>query len=639
MHETPVRPELIEATDAQIEDAVQYAELMALRGLLYLLTGDEAFARTKLEQVRHGAFKMPTVVDEADVALLRNGAAEFLKSYRDSGAGEVIPVLDRLADSVRLTAGLTLSDDDVELYMEELGLPETERRMEWQAPPPADTLQGFKVLVIGAGMGGLTAARELKRAGIPYEMVEKNAGVGGTWHENRYPGARVDTPSRGYTNTFGVAFAPSYAFCPWPENQRYFDWVADSYDLRENIQFNTEIRTLTWDQQSARWIAIAHGPDGEKMIEANAVITAVGFLNRPNVPEIPGIEQFDGECFHTARWPDELDLKGKRFAVVGTGCTGYQVIPELALEAEHVTVFQRTAQWLTPTKGYLEPSPPQVNWLDRNLPFYSNFLRCRSSLPAFSLGDLTEIDPDFDDPHACNPKNKEMRDACIDYLVQRLGDADLVRKMTPPHPVRSARPVTCDADYNVLDAILADNTTLVDCGIRRINKNGVEANDGTQHDVDVIVFATGFRAHDYLYPMTVTGRDGKTLDEVWADKGPRAYCGSMVPDFPNLWMVYGPNTNGALGPATFHELVTRYALMCMQRLILDERQEVSVREAPYIQYNEYVDSRNATKVWSDPRAQNYYWSSHGRSVTQNPFSPTEMFRFVRSPRFEDLDIR
>jgi len=368
------------------------------------------------------------------------------------------------------------------------------------------------------------------------------------------------------------------------------------------------------------------------------VITAVGFLNRPNIPEIPGMERFGGEAFHTARWPEDLDLKGKRFAVVGTGCTGYQVIPDLAPVAEHVTVFQRTAQWLTPTKGYLDPTPRQVNWLDRNLPFYSNFLRCRASLPAFSLGELTEIDPNFDDPHACSEKNKEMRDACIDYLETKLDDPELVRKMTPPHPVRSARPVTCDMAYNVLDAIMAENTTLVDCGIRCINERGIEANDGTQHDVDIIVFATGFRALDYLYPMTVTGSQGKTLDDVWADKGPRAYCGSMVPGFPNLWMIYGPNTNGALGPATFHELVTRYTLLCMERLILEDRKEISVREEPYAVYNELVDERNATKVWSDPRAQNYYWSSHGRSVTQNPFTPTEMFQFLRRPRFEDLEI-
>jgi 4-hydroxyacetophenone monooxygenase len=351
------------------------------------------------------------------------------------------------------------------------------------------------------------------------------------------------------------------------------------------------------------------------------------------------MSEFTGAAWLTAHWPDGFDVTGKRFAVIGTGCSGYQLIPELALEAKHVTVFQRTPQWLLGTPGYRSPFPPQVNWLDRNLPYYSNFLRSRASVVTRSFSMLTDVDPDYDeDPNACNPDNKAMRDGCIAFLESKLRDPELVATMTPPHPVWSARPVNCDPEYSVLDAILADNTTLVTKGIRRINATGIEAADGTQHDVDVIVYATGFRATEYLFPMTVTGRGGKTLNDVWADGGARAHLGAMVPGFPNLWMLYGPNTNGAFGPATFHELVTRYALQCIERLILDGKRTVEVRAEPYQRYNQMIDERNARKVWSDPRAHNYYWSGHGRSVTQNPLAPTEMYQLVRTPRFEELDV-
>jgi 4-hydroxyacetophenone monooxygenase len=636
--EQQVRLELLDASDQTIVEAIEFADLMALRGLLYYLTGDEEVAHTKAELVRQKFFKVPGIVNDEAVSLLRRKAFEFLVRYRDEGAGDISGLNDRLPMSLRLATGLDLTEADVAFYLEELALPEHARRLHWQEPPPPERLESFKVIVIGAGMGGLTAALELKRAGIPYVVFEKNAGVGGTWYENRYPGARVDTPSRGYTNTYGVHFEYPYPFCPWSENQKYFEWVADSFGLREAIEFNTEVSSLTWDEGTAEWVVGVAGPDGERTERANGVITAVGFLSRPSIPDIPGASNFHGRSWHTARWPDDFDAKSKRCAVIGTGCSGYQLIPELALEAEHVTIFQRTAQWLAGTPGYLSPFPPEVNWLDRNLPYYSNFLRSRTAVVTHSYTLLTEIDPDYDDPYACNPLNKEMRDAAIAFLESKLNDPELVSAMTPPHPVWSARPVNCDPEYNVLDALMCDNTTLVTAGIREINATGIEATDGTQHDVDVIVYATGFHATDYLFPMTITGRNGKSLHDVWSDGGARAYLGSMVPEFPNLWMVYGPNTNGSFGAATFHELVTRYALECIERLILSGKREIAVREEFYRSYNELIDERNARRVWSNPRASNYYWSRHGRSVTQNPLSPTEMYQLLRHPHFEELQI-
>jgi 4-hydroxyacetophenone monooxygenase len=635
-----VRPELLEASDETIEDAVCYAEPMVLRGLLYQLTGDETVAATEVRTVQRGFGEVTAVATDDDIALLRRKAADFLKEYRDAGAGEIsVGPDERLHKSLELAAGLEFTDEHMGLCMEEVALNPWARSLEWSATPDRKRLEDFRVLVIGAGMGGLNAALQLKRAGIPYTVFEKNSDVGGTWYENRYPGARVDTLSRAYTNIFGVDFEYPNPFCPWTENERYFRWIADTFELRDDIAFDTEVRAATWDEDTSEWVVVADGPEGESTLRVNAIITAVGFLNRPNIPEFEGMLEFSGPSWHSARWPEGFDIKGKRFAVIGTGCSGYQMIPELALEAEHVTVFQRTAQWLMGTNGYRSPFPPQVNWLDRNLPFHTNFMRFRASLAIRMFAILSEIDPEFDDPKAVNPTNKRIHDACMAFLEDKLGDPELVAKMTPPHPVLSARPVNCDPEYSVLDAIQRDNVTLVTAPIRRVTATGVRDVDGNHHEVDVIVYATGFHATDFLFPMTITGRDGQTLDEMWADGGARAYRGTMVPGFPNMWMIYGPNTNAGLYPSSYEELEVLYALQCMERLILGAEREVEPTEEAYWRFNELVDARNARKAWSDPRANNYYWTNHGRSAVMCPFDPWEVWHLMRRPKFDELAFR
>jgi 4-hydroxyacetophenone monooxygenase len=637
-NEAAVRAELLDASDEVIEDAVKYANPMALRGILFQLTGDPEVKDIEVTRIMAGFAEAIVPAREDDVAMLQRKAADFLKSYRDSGAGPIdVGPRDRLPTSLCLAGGEPIPDENIGLYLEELALDHSVRSLKWQSPPDPEQLKDFSVTIIGAGMGGLNAAIQLRQAGIPYTVVEKNSGVGGTWYENRYPGARVDTPSRSYTHLFGVDFGYPNPFCDWTENVKYFDWVADSHGIRDEIQFNTEVSSLNWDEDTGLWDIRMKGPDGERVHHSRAVITAVGFLNRPNLPEIEGAEEFQGPTWHTSRWPEEMDLTGKRVAVIGTGATGYQMIPDLALQAGHVTAFQRTAQWVFPIPGYRSPFPPQVNWLDRNLPFHTNFMRGGMGTGSWFV-DMTTNDTEFDDPYACSESNKRARDACIEFLESKLDSPNLVATMTPPHPVWSARAIMVDPEYSILDAVQRDNVKLVTDGIKRINRTGIECEDGTQHDVDVIVYATGFHATEYLFPMSITGRNGVKLEEMWADGGARAYLGAMVPGFPNFWSLYGPNTNGALNVVTFHELVTFYAMQCMERLILNGERAIDVKEDAYWRYNRHIDEQNNRKVWSDPRARNYYWSKHGRSVVQNPLSGPEMWRMLREPDFEGLEV-
>jgi 4-hydroxyacetophenone monooxygenase len=418
---------------------------------------------------------------------------------------------------------------------------------------------------------------------------------------------------------------------------KYFNWVADTFDLRKSIEFKTEVKTMAWDEAAGEWAIDVVGPNGARTIRSRAVITAVGLLSRPNMPDIPGMETFKGPSWHTARWPEGFDMKGKKVVVIGTGCTGYQMIPELALEVEHLTVFQRTPQWLFATPGYRSPFPPQVNWLDRNLPFHTNFMRARACT-LDGLADVSQIDPDFEDPHAVSALNKRARDASVRFLQSKLKDPKLVEAMTPSHPVWSARAVVVDPEYSVLDALQQDNVTLVTSGIERIEPAGVVDKNGTLHAADVIVYATGFHATEFLYPMTITGRGGQTLDQMWAKDGARAYVGCMMPGFPNLWTIYGPNTNGGLNVSSFHEKIALYALQCMEAMVLGNGGAMEVKQDAYWRYNHVVDERNGKKAWSDPRAQNYYWTEHGRSSVMCPFNSEEMSGYLRKPDFADMDV-
>ena len=641
------RTELLEATDEQIDDAVAYADPMALRGLLYQLTGDESVAATKVGSVPGyvGGNLSIGLTDPADVTLLRAKAAQFLKSYRDSGAGPIDPgPLERLPRSLALAAGMAeLPEDDVELWLEELALDPWVRGLTWEQPPPPERVEGFSVIVVGTGMGGLNAAAQLKHAGINFTVIEKNSGVGGTWFENRYPGARVDSPSRAYMHILGVELDCPSPWCTREENQRYFNWVADRYGIREHIVFDTEVTTMTWHEETATWEVVAKDPDGQRVFWASAVISAVGLLSRPNLPQIEGMDDFAGAAFHTARWPDELDLSGKRVALIGTGCSGVQLLPELAKLAAHTTVFQRTPQWLFEHDGYLSPFPPQVTWLDRNFPYHPNFMRFRTNwlLGPYQSGPLREIDPDFTDPYARSAVNKQIRDERIEFISKKLASRpELIEAMIPPHPPFSTRPVQVGSSYNMYDAIMRDDVTLVTEGIERITPSGVRTVDGAQHDVDVIVYATGFRANECLWPMEVLGRGGRSVHDLWSTDGPRAYIGAMLPGFPNLFLIYGPNMNpyGGLGVVNHEEMVTRFLLDCISELIIGGKSSVDVTEEAYWRYNGQLDEREKFKIYKDPRANSYYRNEHGRSVTNCPFPGNEMWHRLRRPNFDDLIV-
>jgi len=644
------KSELLTATDETIDDAVKHADPMVLRGLLYQLTGDESVAATQATTADtrdadpDSASKdfalvqaKADVSNPADLAMIQSKAASFLKSYRDQGAPHIpCGPPERLARSLSLVAGADIPASEIEMWLEQLALDPWARGLDWLKPPPAEDLRKFVVAVIGAGMGGLNAAVQLKHAGIPYFVIEKNDEVGGTWYENQYPGARVDSPSRTYTHIYGVDFEYPNAFCLRRENLRYFKWVADHFDVRKDVTFKTEVKSVVWDEGAKLWEIKAEGPDGPRVWHANAVIASVGFLSRPNLPSIEGMETFAGQAFHTARWPAGLDLKGKRVAVIGTGATGYQLIPELSKVAGHTFVFQRTPNWCFDTKSYLDPFPAQVNWLDRNFPYIRNFIRFRLSWLAGpdTFSQIMQIDPQFEDQHARSALNKKIREQQLAFIERKLATRpELIEKMTPVAPPYSARPIIIDSDYSIYDALLRDNVALVSDPILKINPNGIEVKGGGEYPVDIIVYATGFKANDFLWPMEIRGRDGVRVEELWQKDGARAYLGTMLPGFPNFFMIYGPNTNnfGGLQIVDFEEMVTRFALQCIGGLITEKKHTVDISLDAYWRYNSEVDRAEATMMYKDPRAHNYYKNDSGRSAANNPVDIRKIWTWLRNP--------
>jgi 4-hydroxyacetophenone monooxygenase len=625
--------ELLSATDATIDDAVRFAQPMVLRGLLYLLTGDEEVVGMKPGT----AAKFGTgrdMDDEADAELLKSKIAAFLKSYRDSGAGHLeLGSEEHLHRSLSLTAGYDIPEHDYPIWREEAAFDRWARGINWSDDNPPENRGDFKVAVIGTGISGLNVAVQLKRAGIPFVVLEKNPEVGGSWYENRYPGARVDTASRGYTHLFSYDYPFPYAYCPRDENLKYFKWVADEFGIREHIAFNTEVKTMTWDDTAKQWQLTAQSPMGSCNMAFNAVITCVGFLSRPQLPNIEGMDSFEGVACHSATWPRDLDIQGKRVAVVGSAASGYQTTPVIAKSAAHTYLFQRTPNWCFEDLSYVDELPKQALWLERNIPYYSNFVRFRIAAlmnPDFAVG--AKVDPSFDDPHAVSASNKATRDMCIAFIERKLASRpDLIPKMIPSNPPGSSRPIRIDSDDSVFDALLRDNVSLITDSIEKITPKGILA-DGVEHEVDVIVFATGFKANEYLWPMEVRGRNGLRIEQRWAKDGPRAYLGTMVPEFPNLFMCYGPNSNnfGGFTVVDLLELVAQFALRSIAGLIEQGRSSVEVTDEAFWRFAEILDAEEKMKIYMDPRANNYY-QNKGRSSVNGPIDIRRMWRWLDDP--------
>ena len=499
---------------------------------------------------------------------------------------------------------------------------------------PDDVRAASPVVIVGAGLSGILAGIRCTQAGLPFTIVEKDAGPGGTWWENRYPGARVDVGSHQYCFSFEPADHWSEYYCQQPELRDYFTRVLDGHGLRERCRFETTVTAATWDDDAARWRVEVCGPDGTtEVLEARFLISAVGSLNLPRLPDIPGMDSFAGPSFHSARWPDGLDITGTRLALVGAGASGFQIAPAVADQVARLTIFQRTAQWIFPNPLYHTAVPAGDRWAIRHLPFYGRWFRFLQTYPGMASGtEPFRMDPDWDDPSGgtINAGNAMRREQLTGWMHALLEDRpDLVDKVVPPYPPSGKRMLQDDGTY--LRTLRKANVELVRTGIDRIVPEGVVTVDGTLHEADVICYATGFRHNEFLAPMQVTGRDGVTLRERWGDE-PTAYLGVTVPGFPNLFCVYGPGTNLAHSASLFFhsEFQVHYALECVHQALATGARTIEVLPDVHDAYADLHQREISQLVWAHPSIEHsHYKNPAGKVYTLSPWALDQYWQWTR----------
>jgi cation diffusion facilitator CzcD-associated flavoprotein CzcO len=460
-----------------------------------------------------------------------------------------------------------------------------------------------RIAILGAGAGGLCMAIQLKQAGFhDFTIFEKSDRVGGTWHDNTYPGACCDVPSHLYSFSFERKSDWSRVFSPQAEIQAYFQHCAEKYGLLPHIRFGVEIAGARFDEspEDGRSFWRLRTTAGEE-IAASAVVSGLGQLNRPHVPPIAGLEDFAGTSFHSARWRHDHDLTGRHVAVIGNAASAIQFIPEIAKQAAKVHVFQRTPNWMIPRndRAYSDAEKrrfaklPGWEWLNRALVYWaleSRFFAFRGS------GRIA----------------KQMKRMALELLEKEIPDPALRATLTPDYPIGCKRILISD-DYYA--SLRRDNVEIVTSPIERIAADGVVTKDGRTRAADTLIFATGFETTSFLAPLEIEGLGGRKLREEWRT-GAEAYLGVAVSGFPNLFLLYGPNTNLGHNSILFMiECQVNYIVRCLRELVQRERAFADVRPEAQERYNEEVQRKLASTAWN--AACGSWYKTEAGKITNN----------------------
>ena len=440
-----------------------------------------------------------------------------------------------------------------------------------------------RIAVIGAGVGGITTAHVLRQSGFDDVTVfEKGSDVGGVWHWNHYPGLACDVPSQLYQ--FGFAPKPDWTHL-WARGrdiQQYHRDVVDRLGLAPLIKLDTEVSEARWDGSNQEWnLSTADGGHHT----ADFVICATGVLHHPFVPDIPGLADFSGTVLHTARWQDDLDTAGKRIAVIGTGSTGVQIVSALQPDATSIHHYVRSPQWILWAPMSLRQPPGLASMLKR-FPALHNSMHNALLRGSGILADITT-----------RPSWRRRAVQAYARLSLRLQvrDPALRALLTPDYQPLCKRQVVSGTYYR---AIQADNAELVPDAIAEVTPDGIRTVDGAHRDVDIIVLATGFHAHNYMRPIRLIGRGGITIDDAWAT-GPRAYRMTAIPGFPNLFTVLGPNSpTGSISLQFSAELTARYIAQWIARFRDGTLRTVEVTEEATAQFSDGVRAAMAPTVWN-----------------------------------------
>lgn len=621
----PVPSEASEAWVDAVRDALAEANIPTLLMVLRHLTGDRRWTSDPYRPARgkplddNDGGGLPAELQ----AEIRAAALDATIAYREGRLQPLTPTAPEVAEMLSCAMVEDVPAAYGELLSEEMGFISRE-----VAIPAGSIPDDFKVLIIGAGLAGLAMGIALAAAGIDFTIVEKDDDLGGTWLENVYPGCGVDTPGHLYTFSFASNPDITRYFARREEVQDYLQQLASDFDLRSHIRFGTEVDEARFEAADGRWrVAVrpagsSGNGSGTEALTANVVISGVGMVNRPSVPSLPGLDEFPGPKLHTAAWDPSVDLTDKRVAVIGSAASAMQLVPAVVDETREVAVFQRSKQWCIPHPNYLRDVSPAVRVIMREVPFYLQWYRLRAFWN-FSdrLHSSLQIDPDWPHPErSVNATNERHRLFLTKYINEQLADRpDLIEACLPDYPPYGKRPLL---DNNWYKTMKRDDVRLIDEAVDHIEGNRLVTAGGAEFEADVIALATGFNVLQFLWPMEIIGVSGQTLREQWGVHDARAYLGITVPDFPNFFILNGPNTNAGHGGSAIHatEFQVRYIMQAIRGIIETGSGAIDVDREVFLKYNEELDEALSHCIWSHPGMTTYYRNEFGRIVVSSPWT-------------------
>ncbi|SPM33116.1 Predicted flavoprotein CzcO associated with the cation diffusion facilitator CzcD [Mycobacterium rhizamassiliense] len=472
------------------------------------------------------------------------------------------------------------------------------------------------VAVIGAGAGGIAMGIQLAQGGYDFTIFDRADGFGGTWRHNTFPGAACDVPSHLYSYSFALNPRWSKTYANQPEILAYLEKVAADHGLGERLRPHTAVDTLRWSDTRRRWTLIT--ADGDEH-EFDAVVSAVGMLDVPHVPDIPGAQRFRGRRFHSAQWDHSKTTAGDRVASIGTGASAIQYVPAIAPETAHLTVFQRTPIWISPRFDF--PFTPEQHAEFERHPAAAQKLRDE----AFDAYESSSFDVDAE-------QTREATELARSYLMRKVTDPELRAKLTPDYPVGCKRPLMSREWY---PTFALPNVSLETSAIAELTERGVRTADGVEHRVDTIIYGTGFKAADYLASIDVYGSGGRHLRDDWSD-GAEAYLGTLVAGYPNFFTLYGPNTNGVNSIIYIHEAQTTFVRHLLDVMGQRGARAIEVTRDAQRRYNDEIQADMANKVWL--ACTNYFRHPSGKVVTQLPYSGATFFERTRTMVDGDYEL-
>lgn len=628
--------------DDVIRAAIDEASVPALLMSMVHMTGDLSLLDELPSPFMLIAMDLQGGMSEADKDTVRARAFDVVREYRDRGCPPpFVPDADQLQRMLDVVSVGQVTGEFVDYVAADLRFSDADQ----SGPVLASTAEqrnAFPVVVIGCGEGGLLAGIKLQEAGIPFTIIEKQSGVGGTWLANRYPGCRVDIANQYYSYSFEPTDHWTHYYSEQPEILGYLNDVADRYDIRANTRFDTEVIAATWDDASATWRVETRASDGTRdILVARGLICAVGQFSNAVIPNIDGANMFGGPAFHTADWREDVQLIGKRVAVIGAGASGFQLVPAIAERTEHVDVYQRTPQWMAPNVNYHAPVSDAARWSIRHLPYYGRWLRFVSWWPiADGAADRVMIDPDWDNGGlSCSAANHEVRELFIAWMRAFTDDEELLAKITPNYPPMGKRTLQDNGTW--LTTLQRGDVELITDAIAEITPDGVRTTDGVHRPADVLIWATGFDVNHQLGPINVRGLDGLALNDAWGEAA-YAYLGVTVPGFPNFYCIYGPGTNAVNGASIIYnsECQMRYIMGCIDMVLAGDARSAVPRRDVCDDYNRRNQERLKSMVYTHPAIKSsYYKNSSGMVPTLFGGRIFDLWSWTRQTNPDDYQLR